>query len=64
MVDVAKQCEVLVVQDKAMFAMRVKEVVDKLVVAVLAVEALEEASVMSGMAPPEAPTPPPTQSHV
>ena len=63
-VDVAKPDAVLVVQDKAMFAVWVEQVVDEVPVAVLVLEVLEEAPVVPGMVPPEAPTPPPTHSHV
>ena len=63
-VGVAMPDAVLVVQDEAMFMVRVEEVVDEVVVPVLVVEALEDAPVVSRMAPPEVPMPPPTHSYV
>ena len=46
-VDVDKPDAVLLLQDEAMFVVRVEEVVDEVMVAVLVVEALEEGPVVS-----------------
>ena len=46
-VDVDEPDAVLLLQDEAMFVVRVEEVVDEVMVAVLVVEALEEGPVVS-----------------
>ena len=46
-VDVDESDAVLLLQDKAMFVVWVEEVVDKVVIAVLVLEALEEGPVVS-----------------